>query len=197
MNDYIPIRSTVPPAKHKAWKRYQKEIDANPVKLCRIRNASILYPVQKYFFSLDFFVHWHRLRSILPDFTLYSFFKRNVMITTSDRCQANGKEKSKLKSNFWTGVQYTCVSYRIPDWIRTQFLWYLFHALVLGWGDSAPDWYIGISVESALRHFFWVWWGGMVVSLKGTERNENWRKSITVDSTDRHQEGIIQCYDLS
>jgi hypothetical protein len=52
----------------------------------------------------------------------------------------NGEKKSRLKKGFWTG--YNIIAFLIGialTGFALNFFWYLFHALVLGWRDSAPD----------------------------------------------------------
>ena len=44
-----------------------------------------------------------------------------------------------------------------------NFMWYLFCALILGWGDSAPEWYIGIQE----RLFYGIFAGSVILWLGG------------------------------
>ncbi len=77
---------------------------------------------------------------------------------------SNDEKKSSLRKVFWTG--YNILAFLIGialTGFALNFFWYLFHALVLGWGDSGPDWYIDIQWKVLYGIFLgaaMLWLGG-------------------------------------
>ena len=72
--------------------------------------------------------------------------------------------KSKLNKVLWTAYEIFAFLIVIAlTGFLVNWLWYLFCAIILGWRDSAPDWYIeiqqwimfGIFLVSAI-----MWWAG-------------------------------------
>mgnify|MGYP001355558681 CR=1 FL=1 len=89
----------------------------------------------------------------------------------------NTRDTFKLKDVFWmgSGVFGLLVIIAVTGF-AVNFVVFLFHAFILGWGDSAPDWYIeiqpwvfyGIFVASAA---FWVG-GGYYMYARNKRKSE-------------------------
>ncbi len=57
----------------------------------------------------------------------------------------NNRNKFGLKKALWVGygIFALLIGIAVTGFIA-NYAWLLFHALILGWGDSTPEWYIGI-----------------------------------------------------